>query len=558
MDAPPSAPQVPLLTEIELELLGDTMFRPSNEPVSIATLSRWRIEKHTQPLVSEALARLHQLGLLTAVAASSGSDGANQTDYRLPMTPDVWTTFARIYLNSLRKVHGDGWLYAANAFLTSDLTKGHLTPAYVESLVGFHKVAIRYPVDPKTGSPSERDYSLRLGGWKLPATSDGVRLSFPVGLDGSAPETLQKIGKETHFSPDIEPTVFAEVVRRHYSELEDRMLVLPIFHLVRVSPSALLTLLEEWTPADPDRVAGQTGISTVDHVVFRLVFATITDLAESRVLPEHHDVFLAAVRPEETRGQRHVPPLLELCFVGGEVLGFEAGFDTEHEYYQGEEDGPEDIYEIERNPENCWVQIWWDHTGPGWEEEGLETKLGYRFEDPRVLEQVLQEAEIPGVKNRRPLVFKQAAWLGDAIIDAYATTELLRRLTASTAHDLNQLHQKATSNVTLAAVARQLGLKVVPQWDRPTPPPPWFNKDGVEEVGMLGDSVEALVGAAYMDGGMKAAETVVAHVMRGPLEEVARITPPWVRDLRVKKGENGGDEPTVDTSTGNPSEGDSG
>jgi 23S rRNA maturation mini-RNase III len=315
-----------------------------------------------------------------------------------------------------------------------------------------------------------------------------------------------------HLTPDLVGEVLSS------KGIQNPSIIAPLLGLIQISPSAFLGFVGEWSPVESQSSGGSSGIEAIEHLIYRWVFACINDLAVLRVVPDSGVVMRASVRPEHSLAQRHEPPLLELLFWDGTVIGLEAGFNTEHLYYQGEDDAPDQIAEVERNPENCWVEIWMDHTGPSWGEKGLEAALGYRFENSELLKRVVTESGVPGRSNRRPPLLRRMATLGDAILATYVTTELLRRMKSPTARQIHDTRKQVVNNQNLASIARRLELPVdVLSHFEPRGSPRWAE----EEAHMLGDSVEALIGAAYVDGGLKAANTACANLIRRRLEELA-------------------------------------
>jgi ribonuclease-3 len=324
-----------------------------------------------------------------------------------------------------------------------------------------------------------------------------------------------------HLKPDLVEEILAS------RGLKTPALVRPLLGIIQISPSAFLGFVGDWKPVESESGEADAGHAAIEHLIYRWVFDCIGDLAVTRLVPDMGDVMRASVRPEHTLAQRHEPPLLELWFKDGTVIGFEAGFDTDHEFYQGDGDAPEDVHEIERNPENCWVEIWMDHVPPAWGDQGLEARMGYSFERPELLKQILAESAVPGSKNKRPPLLKQAATLGDAILETYVTTELLRRKRDMTSQQINDLRKQVVKNETLAALAVKLDLPVEVRFPYAPPGSLSWNE---ERIGMLGDSVEALIGAAYMDGGLKGAFTVTSKLMQEPLAEAAPRWPARPKD----------------------------
>jgi Ribonuclease-III-like len=380
-------------------------------------------------------------------------------------------------------------------------------------------------------APNASVDSAPAGSYVLPASREGfVRLvqTYFSLLARSTDDGGRQLGSYFLATTYAHQHLTIEFVR---AALEERGVMLPeltqpVHGLIQISPTALSDFLGPWKPWDPELGRVSSGIDTVEHLLYRWVFDCINDLAETRTVPGHGNVMRASVRPEHTLAQRHEPPLLELCFYDGSIIGFEAGFDTEHLYYQGEDDAPDDIHEVERNPENCWAEVWKDRAPPTWRDQGLEAKLGYSFEDSSLLKQLVEESLIPGVKSKRPRLVKQSATLGDAILEAYLTTELLRRRHHASAQELHEMRKKLAANEKLAQIARGIGLRVQVAF----PYEPGSPRLAKEETEMLGDSVEALIGAAYKDGGLKAAHRVARNLLRDSLEEVA----PTRRHLRAK------------------------
>ncbi len=380
------------------------------------------------------------------------------------------------------------------------------------------RVEIRYLVDLADGSPILWEAMPHSLAWRGRYSGKSLPICFPIAPEHASLALLREGVRVFGRTEGLDVTLLDKAVQLHYGQIENRMLIRPIGALLQISPSALRTFEGNWEPYESESMTSGRPIEMVEHLVYRLVFDTIGDLAASRNVPADCGVIRATVRPEESLAQRHEPPLLELLLKDGSIIGFDAGFDTDHEYYQGEDDCPEEISEFSRNPENCWVRIWWDHRGPNWREAGLEGTIGYSFEDSELLRRFVEEAKVPGTKTRRPTLFKRAAALGDAILGAYVTAELLRRLSGATARQLHDLRVQIVRNEALAELARKLDFRVTVD-----SPPGGAGHSGFQETetGMLGDTLEALLGLAYMDGGLKAAQTVARRVLRDFLDQAA-------------------------------------
>ncbi|MGI0014603.1 MAG: hypothetical protein ACREBU_14350 [Nitrososphaera sp.] len=168
--------------------------------------------------------------------------------------------------------------------------------------------------------------------------------------------------------------LFKEAITKHYSKVEERNLILPILALIKISPSALFHFLSNWKPYKQAMElfhSGSMGFEMIEHVIFRLVWATINDLSTIRNVPTGGDVQAAYVCGGNWSSQEPYP-LLRLDWNTQEIIEYEAGFDTIHEYAGGEDD---DIVEVETNPENCRVKITWrKQMNPFLEPGNLEQK----------------------------------------------------------------------------------------------------------------------------------------------------------------------------------------
>ena len=383
-------------------------------------------------------------------------------------------------------------------------------------------VEIRYFVDTKTGNPSLPDFSLRVDGWKKSDSRASAALCFPIAPHGTSPVDMRELVHGFGQGDPPGPALTQEVLERHYFTIEPRVIVQPFLALAQVSREALAVLLGDWQVYEPMGISNDGAIDMVEHVLFRMVFAAIRDLSESRTVPDESVVREARVSGVSNLAQRHGPPLLEIVLKDNSIIGYNAGFDTSHLFYQGEDDGPEDVAEVMRNPEDCWVDVWWDCQPPSYGDQSLEGRIGYSFDDSGILKRLLLESEALGTKVDRPPMFKQAAWLGDMILNAWTTSALLARMTSERTNKLAPIRDKLVSNESLAVIGRAFGLKVNPK----TQSTAGEEAMRAAETGMLGDSVEALIGAAYMDGGLKAAHRVVWRIMMRPLEAVAPVGTP--------------------------------
>ena len=139
--------------------------------------------------------------------------------------------------------------------------------------------------------------------------------------------------------------------------------------------------------------------------------------------------------------------------------------------------------------------------------------LGYRFRNPALLDTALlhrsHRFENPAVDADN----QRLEYLGDAVLGLIAADALYRRLPSADEGELSRCRASLTSGRTLARLARGIGLGERVRLGR-----------GEEKTGgrtresTLADAMEAVLGAAYLDGGLKAAGKIFDKVFAGELE----------------------------------------
>lgn len=134
--------------------------------------------------------------------------------------------------------------------------------------------------------------------------------------------------------------------------------------------------------------------------------------------------------------------------------------------------------------------------------EQLQKELGYRFRDERLLDMALTTPACrmtsPGVEDNQRLEF-----LGDSILNMLAADELYREFPSAQEGELSERRVRMVSTPPLCAAAVRLGMKGILK----------RNKGASElrdDAKVLADAMEAIIGAAWMDGGIEAAQRVYA------------------------------------------------
>jgi ribonuclease-3 len=148
--------------------------------------------------------------------------------------------------------------------------------------------------------------------------------------------------------------------------------------------------------------------------------------------------------------------------------------------------------------------------------ETLEEKLGYRFKDRDRLERALThrsfayEKREPGLRDYERLEF-----LGDAVLGFVVSDRLSRDDPSASEGVLTRRKQSVVRKETLAESARALGLGEALRLGRGEE-----SSGGRRKASLLADTFEAVVGAIYSDGGLRAARSFVLRQLR----EVIRVS----------------------------------
>ena len=127
----------------------------------------------------------------------------------------------------------------------------------------------------------------------------------------------------------------------------------------------------------------------------------------------------------------------------------------------------------------------------------LEARLGYKFADPDLLDRALTHSSAIAPAKRIALSYQRLEFLGDRVLGLVVADMLYRRFPRATEGDLSRSLNALVRKETCAMIARELQLG------------PELNlgdsearTGGAEKEAILGDVIEALLGAVYMDGGL--------------------------------------------------------
>jgi len=150
--------------------------------------------------------------------------------------------------------------------------------------------------------------------------------------------------------------------------------------------------------------------------------------------------------------------------------------------------------------------------------EQLETRLGYQFKRPELIERALTHSSaIPELRagyaaeasaERLPQDNEQLEFLGDAVLDMLASEYLLSTFPDWSEGQLSKSRARLVNARSLEMAARQMHLGEHFRLGRGEE-----KTGGRDKPALLADAFEAVIAAVYLDGGLEAARGVLHRVL---------------------------------------------
>ncbi|MBZ5640766.1 MAG: ribonuclease III [Acidobacteriia bacterium] len=148
----------------------------------------------------------------------------------------------------------------------------------------------------------------------------------------------------------------------------------------------------------------------------------------------------------------------------------------------------------------------------------LEARLGYRFKDGALLLRALTHRS--GAHEGKSLPgedWERLEFLGDALLGFFVADWLLRHDPLADEGVLTRRKQSVVRSEALALAARRIGLGEALRLGRGEE-----STGGREKPSLLADAFEGVLGAVYVDGGIRAARSFVARHLARELESARK------------------------------------
>lgn len=153
--------------------------------------------------------------------------------------------------------------------------------------------------------------------------------------------------------------------------------------------------------------------------------------------------------------------------------------------------------------------------------ETLQAALDYRFGDERWLQRALTHRSAAHDNNER------LEFLGDALLNLVVADIVFHDYPKLPEGDLSRLRAALVRESSLADIARTLTLGEHVQLGAGELRSGGFRRDSI-----LADTLEALIGAVFLDGGFDAARALCLRLMKTPLTELP--DPAHLKDAKTR------------------------
>lgn len=146
--------------------------------------------------------------------------------------------------------------------------------------------------------------------------------------------------------------------------------------------------------------------------------------------------------------------------------------------------------------------------------EELEEKIGYRFQEPKLLRQAMCHSSFANERHMdRLLNNERLEFLGDAVLELITSEFLFRNYPKMPEGEATRTRASIVCEQTLALCARELGLGeflLLGKGEALT--------GGRDRDSVTSDALEALLGAIYLDGGFASAKDFVYGFILNDIE----------------------------------------
>jgi ribonuclease-3 len=146
----------------------------------------------------------------------------------------------------------------------------------------------------------------------------------------------------------------------------------------------------------------------------------------------------------------------------------------------------------------------------------LQTLIGYQFKDLALLERAMTHKSYVHESGHRHLKHNERLeFFGDAVLKLVVSEYIMKKFPEQDEGELTKLRARAVSDNHLYKIGRDLGLGqylTMSENERRT--------GGEKRKSNLANTVEALYGATYLDGGIEPASALILNLMKKSIDQI--------------------------------------
>ncbi len=141
----------------------------------------------------------------------------------------------------------------------------------------------------------------------------------------------------------------------------------------------------------------------------------------------------------------------------------------------------------------------------------LEDKLGYKFKDKKLIIEALTHKSY-----KQPYDNERLEFLGDAVLDLIVGEYLYKKFNRSDEGKLSKIRASLVNETGFDKLARALNLGDYILLSNAED-----NNGGREKPSLLSNAFEAIIGAIYLEDGLKTAEKIAIELIESNYEEIS-------------------------------------
>lgn len=147
----------------------------------------------------------------------------------------------------------------------------------------------------------------------------------------------------------------------------------------------------------------------------------------------------------------------------------------------------------------------------------LEARLGYKFADPDLLDRALTHSSAISPARRIAHSYQRLEFLGDRVLGLVVADMLYKRMPRATEGELSRALNALVRKETCAAIARGLNIG-----DDLNLGESEARTGGADKDAILGDAMEAVIGAVFVDSGLDSAYEFVERLFSPHIAETGK------------------------------------